>query len=275
MCVRSAQRFFSDPAIQKLTGLNPPNKEEGGITMSNTPPQASIVPRIGVAVFILHPVPTPPTTRHTSSPCSPEPQQQYKFVLGERLGSHGPNTWALPGGHLEFGESFEECAMRETREETDLEIEDLSFLTATNDLMPSKKEDGVLLHYATVFMVARIKTATATATATTTTTAGNGDIAASCCGMPEVKVMEPDKCAGWEWVSWDELQRWAAAQISRDAATTTAATAATGLGFLNGFSAGARHENVGEQHQPRQLFTPMVNLLVQRPGIVPRVPDQR
>lgn len=29
-----------------------------------------------------------------------------KFLIGHRHGSHGADTWALPGGHLDFGESF-------------------------------------------------------------------------------------------------------------------------------------------------------------------------
>ena len=56
-------------------------------------------------------------------------------------------TLALPGGHLEFGESFENCAVREVLEETGLTIQNVRFLTATNDVM---EEEGK--HYVTIFM---------------------------------------------------------------------------------------------------------------------------
>lgn len=58
-------------------------------------------------------------------------------------------TWQLPGGHLEYGESFEGCAAREVLEETGLKVDFNSalFLTATNDIMA---EEGK--HYVTIFV---------------------------------------------------------------------------------------------------------------------------
>ncbi|CAG8885844.1 unnamed protein product [Penicillium egyptiacum] len=69
-----------------------------------------------------------------------------KFVLGKRLGSTGAGTWALPGGHLEFGESLETCAAREVLEETGLVVQDLQFLTVVNSVMHTEGR-----HYAVVF----------------------------------------------------------------------------------------------------------------------------
>lgn len=72
-------------------------------TASLSPSDARVVPRVGVGVFVLN--------------------SQGYILLGKRLGSHGSGTLALPGGHLELHESFEECAIREVLEETGIELD--------------------------------------------------------------------------------------------------------------------------------------------------------
>jgi len=70
-----------------------------------------------------------------------------KFIMGQRLGAHGAETWSIPGGHLEFGESWEQCAKREVLEETGLTITNIRFLAATNDLFPDEGK-----HYVTIWV---------------------------------------------------------------------------------------------------------------------------
>ena len=55
-----------------------------------------------------------------------------KILLAERKGSHGQNTWASAGGHLEFGETLEECARREVLEEFGIHVERMTFLCVSN-----------------------------------------------------------------------------------------------------------------------------------------------
>jgi nucleoside triphosphatase len=38
------------------------------------------------------------------------------------------NLWIVPGGHLEYGETFEDCIKREVKEETNLDVIDIKFL---------------------------------------------------------------------------------------------------------------------------------------------------
>lgn len=72
-----------------------------------------------------------------------------QILLVRRRNVHGAGTWSTPGGHLEFGESPQDCARRETREETGVEIGELRFRAITNDLFAS-----VGKHYISIWMEA-------------------------------------------------------------------------------------------------------------------------
>lgn len=55
--------------------------------------------------------------------------------------------WSTPGGHLEFGESPDVCAARETFEETGVTVSNVQFVAVTNDVLPDSGK-----HYLTVWM---------------------------------------------------------------------------------------------------------------------------
>ena len=97
-------------------------------------------------------------------------------LFGVRLGSHGAGKFALPGGHLDMGESWAECAAREVKEETNLDIEDLKLVKVTNDIMANDK------HYITIFMSGKL-----------------------CASSAELINMEPHKCEEWKWVPWSDI----------------------------------------------------------------------
>ena len=113
-------------------------------------------PKVGVGVFVI---------------------KDKEILMGQRINAHGEGTWNLPGGHLEFFETFEDCAKRETMEETGLNITDVTFATATNDIF--KKENK---HYITIFVKSKNSEGVA-------------------------KVMEPNKCLKWDWFDWDNLPK--------------------------------------------------------------------
>ncbi|GAC1390629.1 MAG: NUDIX hydrolase [Ktedonobacteraceae bacterium] len=70
-----------------------------------------------------------------------------QMLLLRRKNVHGAGSWSPPGGHLEFGESLEACAIRETQEETGLIIAYAKFRAITNDLFEAEGK-----HYLTVWM---------------------------------------------------------------------------------------------------------------------------
>lgn len=59
--------------------------------------------------------------------------------------------WVLPGGRLEHGESFEECALREIKEETGLKVKVERFLYLAEALAPDRAR-----HIVNVFVKAKV-----------------------------------------------------------------------------------------------------------------------
>ncbi|RXH70094.1 hypothetical protein DVH24_007350 [Malus domestica] len=102
-------------------------------------------------------------------------------MLGRRRSSLGDSTFSFPGGHLEFGESFGECAAREVKEETGLDIEKIEVLKVTNNIFEDK---GKLYHYVGIYVRAMLASPD-----------------------QEPENVEPDMCDGWGWYEWDNLPK--------------------------------------------------------------------
>jgi 8-oxo-dGTP diphosphatase len=85
----------------------------------------------------------------------------------------GAGRWTMPGGKLDFGETFEEGAKREVLEETGINLKDVEVFCVNNDMIETA-------HFVTIGMIA---------------TDFEG----------EAKVMEPDEITQWQWFSLDKL----------------------------------------------------------------------
>ena len=72
-----------------------------------------------------------------------------KILLQKRQNAHGEGTWSLPGGHMEYGETPEQTAVREAKEEVNLNIKNTRMMGVTNDFMPEYKK-----HYITLYVEA-------------------------------------------------------------------------------------------------------------------------
>jgi len=102
--------------------------------------------------------------------------KEGNILVGKRIGEHAPG-YSIPGGKLELGETFEEGAIREVKEETGLDIFDPKVIAITNNL-GTYKEEGK--HYISIFLLVKKY-------------AG------------ELRIMEPEKCGGWTWVDPKKL----------------------------------------------------------------------
>jgi len=100
--------------------------------------------------------------------------KNYKVLLGLRRNSHSENTWAPPGGHVEWFETPTQCAKRETFEETGLQLTNIQRGPWCNTIFNTENK-----HYLSIFMLGTAQ------------------------GEPILK--EPNKCFGWQWFPIDTL----------------------------------------------------------------------
>jgi 8-oxo-dGTP diphosphatase len=113
------------------------------------------IPRIGVGVVLLN--------------------DKRQILLGKRLKKLGYGFWSFPGGHLEFYESVIDCARREVKEETNLDVGFLIKGPYTEDFIEEEK------HYFTMYVM-------------------GFDLKTS-----ELQNMEPDKTEDWNWFDLNKL----------------------------------------------------------------------
>jgi 8-oxo-dGTP diphosphatase len=85
----------------------------------------------------------------------------------------GAGKWTMPGGKLEFGESFIEGAKREVEEETGMRLKNIKVFCVNNDI-------GSSAHFVTIGLISE-----------------DPD--------EEPQVAEPDKISCWKWFEMDGL----------------------------------------------------------------------
>jgi ADP-ribose pyrophosphatase YjhB (NUDIX family) len=109
------------------------------------------------------------------------PDHPGKALFGRRKGSHGAGKYALPGGKLELDEEVEACIAREIKEEVNVDLltTDVRQVGITNDRCMDGDKNK---HYITIHCRAVIPA-----------------------NSSAVQNMEPNKCQGWEWKTFEEI----------------------------------------------------------------------
>lgn len=132
--------------------MSPPKKQKEEKLMSNID---HVV--VGVGVIITNP--------------------QGQILMGKRSSQHAP-YWSIFGGHVDAGESFEDCAIREIKEEIGIDISAPTVFGISNNVNTYRQEGK---HTVSICMHVEY------------------------CGDKQPQIMEQDKCESLMWVSPHEL----------------------------------------------------------------------
>lgn len=99
-----------------------------------------------------------------------------KILVGKRKGSFAP-FYSIPGGKLGIGETFENAAIREIKEESNLIIKNPKVIAVVNQLETFKNEG---IHYIAVVLHTKYFSG-------------------------KLTLMEPEKCEEWLWCDPNKL----------------------------------------------------------------------
>ena len=76
--------------------------------------------------------------------------QEDRVLLGIRPENPGRDSWATPSGYIEFGEDFLTTAVRETKEETGLDVAITAILNVTDSFFPPNQ------HFFNIYLLAQV-----------------------------------------------------------------------------------------------------------------------
>ncbi|WP_024335507.1 NUDIX hydrolase [Desulfotignum balticum] len=93
-----------------------------------------------------HPIPVPAVRLIITD------TRQRVLVLKRSQGTYAEGQWCLPGGKIDYGDTVEQAARRELKEETDLDCTALQFLFYQDSLPFSEKE----MHCINFYFTARV-----------------------------------------------------------------------------------------------------------------------
>jgi len=100
-----------------------------------------------------------------------------KFLMLKRKGGHGEGEWALPGGKVKYGESFEGAARRELMEETGIDVAEGRVISLSNQLR--------YIHQGVHCVIIGVEMKVLKGV--------------------EPQILEPEKCAGMSWFDLEHL----------------------------------------------------------------------